>query len=371
MNISTISNCSGCMACIDKCPKQCITVTKGKLGHLFPLVTENQCVDCGLCLKTCPANNHSHFLQPLSVWATWRKDENKRIESSSGGLASVLSEVIIKTNGTVYGCAFAPLFTFKHIRCTSLEQLQLLKGSKYVQSDMRGVYTEIAQDLKVNKQVLFIGTPCQVAGVKHFFENKDENLYTIDLICHGVPSVNMLKESLPNTIWKHDFDKVVFRACTKYHFSAKSGISTVFDRPLHKDLFLKGFFTALYYRNSCYQCKYAQSKRIGDLTLGDFWGVDKEVVKTDLEKGISLCMVNTQKGQRLFDFINKYIEKVERPIKEAFAGNKQLNHPMPHSLRAKYFSILYPIIGFKWAVCLSIPEIIIKNLIIGHHYSHQ
>ena len=99
MNISTISNCSGCMACIDKCPKQCITVTKGKLGHLFPLVTENQCVDCGLCLKTCPANNHSHFLQPLSVWATWRKDENKRIESSSGGLASVLSEVIIKTNG--------------------------------------------------------------------------------------------------------------------------------------------------------------------------------------------------------------------------------------------------------------------------------
>ena len=139
----------------------------------------------------------------------------------------------------------------------------------------------------------------------------------------------------------------------------QSGISTVFDRPLHKDLFLKGFFTALYYRNSCYQCKYAQSKRIGDLTLGDFWGVDKEVVKTDLEKGISLCMVNTQKGQRLFDFIKKYI------------GNKQLNHPMPHSLRAKYFSILYPIIGFKWAVCLSIPEIIIKNLIIGHHYSHQ
>lgn len=357
------------MACIDICPKKCITVKKNKLGHIFPLIIREKCIDCGRCLKVCPSENKSNFLQPLSVYAAWRKNENARIESSSGGLASILSENIIKANGVVYGCAFLPKFTFKHIRCTSLTQLQSLKGSKYVQSDMRGIYTQIEHDLKENKKVLFIGTPCQVAGIKFFFHNKQKNLYTIDLICHGVPSVNILKESLPHRLWKHNFNKIEFRTCTKFHFSVKNNISTVFDRPLHKDLFLKGFFSALFYRSSCYSCQYARTQRIGDITLGDFWGINANEIETNIEKGVSLCMVNTLKGKDLLNSIHNYIERVSRPIEEAVAGNKQLQYPTPRSLRTKYFSIFYPIVGFKWAVCLSIPEIIIKNLITTLYYS--
>lgn len=364
MNISSVKKCSGCLACLDRCPKSCISIRKDKLGHIQPYISENECIDCSLCLKVCPAENTPSFHEPLSTWAAWRKEEEARMESSSGGLASVLSEAIVKEGGVVYGCAFQPKFEFKHIRCTSVEELQLLKGSKYVQSDTRGVYTSIAKDLKGNKKVLFIGTPCQVAGVKRFFAGKDNNLYAIDLICHGVPSVEMLKDSLPEGIWGHDFDQVEFRACTKFHFSAKSGISTVFDRPLHKDLFLKGFFTALFYRNSCYTCNYAQKKRVGDITLGDFWGVNTNEVRTDVGKGVSLCMVNSQKGKELFDSVSGHIEKMERSIGEAVAGNKQLSHPMPRSFRAKIFRVLYPQCGFKWSIIASIPEIIIKNKLL-------
>lgn len=369
MNISKISNCYGCMACIDVCPKQCITIKKGKLDHIFPSIINKRCTDCGKCLTVCPSENPPNLLQPSSVYAAWGKNENTRIKSSSGGLASILSENIIRENGVVYGCTFLPKFIFKHIRCTSLTQLQSLRGSKYVQSDMRGIYTKIKQDLKDQKKVLFIGTPCQVAGVKLFFKNKSTNLYTIDLICHGVPSVNILKKSLPHKLWKYDFNEIEFRTCTKFHFSVKNNISTVFDRPLHKDLFLKGFFTALFYRDSCYSCQYARTQRIGDITLGDFWGINANEIETDIEKGVSLCMVNTLKGKDLLNSIHNYIYRVSRPIEEAVAGNKQLKHPTPRSLRTKYFSIFYPIVGFKWAVYLSIPEIIIKNLITTLYYS--
>lgn len=361
MNISSVSTCSGCMACIDKCPHSCITIVTDKLGHLLPSIIESKCSDCGVCLKVCPSENKTQAHFPMSAWAAWRKEDNLRLASSSGGAASVISEFFIKEKGIVYGCAFVSPFSFKHIRCESIEELQLLKGSKYVQSDTNGVYRSIAKDLAAKKKVLFTGTPCQIAGVKHFFKNNESAIYTIDLICHGVPSVDMLKVSLPEEVLKHHFCNVSFRCSTFFHFSIKNATSVVYERALHKDLFLKGFFTALFYRDACYSCLYAKPKRIGDITLGDFWGIDTTQIKTDPQKGISLCMLNTSKGEELFRAASSQLETLERPVEEAISGNAQLKKPMHKSIRAKIFRKLYPIVGFKWSVYSSIPEIVIKN----------
>ncbi len=363
MNISKVSLCFGCMACASKCPKQCINIKEGKLGHLYPEVTKD-CINCGLCLKVCPSDNNQPFKSSIQTWAVWRNDEKLRSQSSSGGMASAISEYVINNGGIVYGCAFVPNFSFKHIRCTTINDLQRLKGSKYVQSDIREVYKSIAEDLKKGLKVLFIGTPCQVAGVKMFFNKAKDNLLTVDLVCHGVPSVRMLKESLPKNIFHKSFENIVFRVNTKFHFSIKSApYGIIYERPLNNDLFFKSFFTALTYRDSCHNCKFARGERISDITLGDFWGVDKNIVK-DEEKGVSLCFANTEYGRKLVNDVTD-ITKIERPLNEAICGNKQLQKPMKANFRSKIFEILYPKIGFKWSAILSIPEIVIKNKIVN------
>lgn len=362
MNISKVTNCYGCLACLDKCPQKCIQINKNTLGHLYPYVS-NKCINCGACLKVCPAENNNLYHSILHTWAVWRNDDKLRMESSSGGLASAISEFFILKGGIVYGCAFIPEFSFAHVRCESFEDLKKIKGSKYVQSNMNGVFHSIKNDLEHNKKILFIGTPCQVASINLYFRNQLDSIYTIDLICHGVPSEQLLKESIPNKIFDSAFDKVIFRDNIKYHFSIIRENSIIYQRPLHKDLFLKGFFTALFYRNSCYTCKFATKRRVGDITVGDFWGIDKKTITADFTKGISLCIVNSDKGDRLFEQIPD-ITKIKRSETEAIDGNKQLQHPVGKTIRSKIFSLLYPLLGFKYSVVCSIPEIIIKNSII-------
>ncbi len=362
MNISKVTNCYGCMACADRCPKQCIEFRPDRLGHLYPHVTDG-CIDCGLCLKVCPAENDIALRPSLKAVAAWRTDVALRSASSSGGMAAAVSEAFVAGGGVVYGCAFVPGFSFSHVRCGSEGELARLRGSKYVQSGMAGTFRQMACDMEADRRVLLIGTPCQVAAARTYFKDKDSLLFTIDLVCHGVPSARMLRGSLPREVLEADCDRVEFRVNTKYHFSVKSGISTIYERSLGSDLYLKGFFTALFYRDSCYSCPFAQGSRAGDMTLGDFWGL-AEGAADDEGMGVSLCLVNTPKGEALLNCAEG-MAKVERPLGEAVAGNKQLRHPMKKSLRAKLFAALYPQLGFRAATVLSLPEIIIKNQLLN------
>lgn len=364
MNISIVKHCVGCMACADRCPKSCIHICEDVLGHRYPAVNTVQCIDCEACLKVCPVENQPLLHEPRKVAAAWRTDEKLREQSSSGGMASALAEEVIAHGGVVYGCAFVSPFSFQHVRCTTKGGLNALRGSKYVQSDTSGIFRQIHDDLNADLEVLFIGTPCQVAAVRNYFPNH-ERLFVVDLICHGVPSQRLLRESLPDNFTSLQADRVVFRASTKYHFAVQSGISTVYSRPLHKDLYMKGFFTALYYRDSCYSCRFARTARSGDLTIGDFWGVDLPELATEESKGISLCMVNTESGEKLLKQISKSIKQFERPLAEAVAGNRQLSHPMPRTFRSRLFQWLYPKLGFRWSVVCAIPEIILKNRLMG------
>lgn len=356
--------CFGCAACIDKCPVSCIHFEQNTVGHFVPKIDTTKCIDCKSCVKICPANNLPEQKYPVEVLAAWRKSEPIRIKSSSGGLATVLSEYVINNGGIVYGASFVSGFRFNHIRCTAHEELDALRGSKYVQSNMRGIYKNISNDLKNGLKVLFIGTPCQVAGIKNAFANHDENLMTIDLVCHGVPSNAMLQASLPKRILNSDADRIDFRESTRYLFSVKKGDLTIFERPLNRDYYSKGFFVGLFYRDSCYICPFAQSRRIGDITLGDFWGIDRSVVPIDPKTGISLFLVNTTKGQKLYKEILPEIGTIVRPYDEAIQNNKQLKSPKPASFRSRLFRILFPVLGFKWSIRLSIPEIIVKGLFV-------
>ena len=364
MNISTVRHCVGCMACADRCPKSCIHICEDVLGHRYPTVNAALCIDCGVCLKVCPAENPPLLHDAQKVVAAWRTDEKLRTLSSSGGIASALAEEMIIHGGTVYGCAFVPPFSFRHIRSTTKEDLNALRGSKYVQSDTNGIYHQIHDDLKNGREVLFIGTPCQAAAVRNYF-HEHENLFVIDLVCHGVPSQRLLRESLPKNFMSLRADHVFFRASTKYHFWAQRGISTVFSRPLSRDLYMKGFFTALYFRESCYSCQFARTARVGDLTLGDFWGVDLSEIPAEESNGISLCMINTEAGAELLHRISKNIKQFERPIAEAVAGNRPLTHSMSITFRSRLFRWLYPKLGFHWSVACSIPEVILKNWLLG------
>lgn len=359
-NINEVESCYGCFACMSKCPKQCISIVKDKLGHLYPYANED-CIECKACLKVCPSINFQKLNEPAEVYAAVGKNCKVIEKSSSGGIATILAQEIIYQGGVVYGCAFQKEFDFKHIRCEALQDLERLKGSKYVQSNISDVYTLIRKDLKDKRKVLFIGTPCQVAAVKTYF--KDNNiLYTVDLICHGVPSVKILKDSLPkNVALDSNIENISFRDKKSFQLKIYNGDGIFYTRPLSKDLYLKGFFKSLFYRKSCFSCKYASIDRNADITIGDFWGLKNKMF--DDYDGVSLCIINTNNGKKLFNEIKNDIIYDMHNIDEARYYNKQLNHPSFKTLSVNVFQHLYSILGFKLSVMFSIPGIIIKNLL--------
>lgn len=207
--------------------------------------------------------------------------------------------------------------------------------------------------------MLFIGTPCQFAGVKARFK---EAVYAIDIICHGKPKVEILKASIPRRFLQMDFDNVEFRGNDDFQISFKKGDKTIWSRPLAHDLYMKGFFKALFYRDCCYKCAFAKQERISDMTLGDFWGLDMTSISTTMDKGISLVLVNSDKGRKLLEMVEADVEMVQRPLAEAVAGNKQLRHPMPRTWRYHIYKKLYPKVGFRWAAIAAMPDIVLKNM---------
>lgn len=342
----------------------CIHISNDSLGHIHTHAEETQCINCGLCVKSCPAIQKPDYRKPNKAYALWRKDDTLRRQSSSGGLAAVLSERMIAEGGIVYGCAFEKPFSIKHIRCSSADELEKLKSSKYVQSNLAGIHSQIANDLKNGKKVLFIGTPCQVATVALYTKKFGTNLFTVDVICHGVPSIQLFKSSLPTDIVECNIDKLTFRDDTAYRLKIYKSGKIIYKRELHIDLYMKGFFKAIFCRDSCHECKYTRSERVSDLTIGDFWGVDKSQIHTNTDYGLSLALVNSEKGHAMLRNIVSEVNMVERPMEEAIAGNKQLRFPMKKTWRSKIFKTLYPICGFKCSAVCSMPDIVLKNMII-------
>ena len=367
--------CTRCGLCAARCPKHCITMQVGELGHLYPVIDQGSCIDCGLCIKGCPSLSEVEGGNPQTAYAAWSKDGDDYKSSTSGGVASVLTRYILGNGGVVYGCSVLQGIRILHIRVDKTEDAYKLKGSKYVQSNIMGVLPAIRNDIKNGRQVLFIGTPCQVAAVKRMFSKRPDNLLLVDIICHGVPSNKWLAEYITKYLkMKIDNDKVTsvkFRTPNAYQLCIFNNEKLLYQsRSLwshrYEDLFMDTFIDGFTNRESCYSCHYANPKRVSDITIGDFWGLGKETDGSYIPEhkyGVSCILPITEKGTALLDAVKERLNLYERPVTEAVNGNDQLRHPKQKDWRIRLFRYLcgYASIGFSYRTVVA--DKIIKNKI--------
>lgn len=338
------NECTGCFSCFNACPKGAIEMKEDKCGFIYPAINKEKCINCKLCEKSCPVLNKIELNKPQKCYAGRVKDSQELKKATSGGIATKLSQKIIENNGVVYGASFEENCTVSHIRVDNKEELDKLRGSKYVHSYINNTYKLVKKDLKEGKNVLFIGTPCQVAGLKRYLFNEYKNLYTVDIICHGVPSQKFLQNEVKRIEKDLNIDRVNFRdkRYKEYTFSIIKNNKEVFNEGLIKSPYLCSFMASIICRENCYNCRYATSERCADLTIGDFWGLDKSSkFYSDMEKGISVLLPCTTKGIELINSIQDSIELEERQIDEAVDGNAQLKHVVPQNKKAKEFRERY------------------------------
>ncbi len=345
--------CTGCGLCASLCPKKCIKILPQKMGHLYPYVDQDSCVNCGLCQNSCPSVNEKEKKYPLTAYAAWAKDINDYTTSTSGGVSAIISQYIISQGGIVYGCEMKPGIEVKHIRIDKKNDLYRIKGSKYVQSSVVDCYQKIRDDVKTGRKTLFLGTPCQCAAVKNLFKDVPLNLYLVDLICHGVPSLDVLKKHVSKITNITDKTKVIFRE-GNYQYLCKivEDGKVVYSRCLqterYKDFFINAFFDGYLSRESCSTCKYAQPNRCSDITIGDFWGLGKRFSVEEIpshDYGCSVVLPVTKKGQQLVDAISPMLNIYERKVEEAVDGNTQLKCPLSFDDRIIKFRKYYTNIG--------------------------
>lgn len=375
-------SCCGCGACMNVCPKGAIEMREDPAGFKFPHIDTSKCIECGLCLKVCKFEN-PELVYPRAAYICQLKDENTLALSTSGGAFRAMAEKIIERGGVVFGCAYTENkdgLVPTTIAVDNIEELPKLSGSKYVQSEMGFAYKKAKGFLDKGRLVLFSGTPCHISGLYSYLGKPYDNLYTTDLICHGVPNLKMFQSELLRIEkkYKSAVKSFCFRdkriaAWGKYKYSfelengeAHNGI--LYDSA-YIDLFLKGEII----RDSCTKCPYARPERVSDITIGDAWGAGK--VHADLDsarggdfnfsKGLSLVAVNTGKGEALFSKLGTLKNKrVDYAVMVKF--NRQLGSPMKQSPnRVKYMRAFekYGISGlYCRRLCLEWPSMLKRKL---------
>jgi coenzyme F420-reducing hydrogenase beta subunit len=333
-NISIIGkSCLGCRSCEQACPVKCISISENKEGFLYPSVDENTCIHCGKCVKSCPVKNADvHRNQPASVWALTNKNDQNIMNSASGGASDILVRSIINDDGVAYGVAYDRNFVVHHMEVASTDDARKIQSSKYVQSDTRNVYSEVKQRLAEGKKVLFTGTPCQVAGLYSFLGGDKDCLYTVDLICHGVPSPKFFKK------YVEYMDRVMGEKMIYYNFrsKAKRGWGTQYllktktktkTKTLSLDRYGSHFMDSDCFRECCYECVYANTNRVGDVTIGDFWGIAKSHPECYTPKGVSSVFVNTDKGNELLSILQQNGRVEKATLQEGLVKQGNLVRP--------------------------------------------
>lgn len=330
--------CTGCFACMNKCPKRAITCTVDSQGKSIPQIHIQHCIRCGLCKEICPQLNQLELSEPKKCYAAQRLDASNRKKSASGGLAAVMSEQIIMENGSVFGAATLEGGVVSHVSAECKKEADKFRGSKYVQSYIGYSYQEVLKQLKAGRKVLFTGTPCQIAGLRKYLGKEYENLYCVDIVCHGVPPMAYLKEHIKFVLGDKQIDDLTFRIGEEdYYLRLSYKGKVVYKIERYKDPYYYAFYKGLIHRENCYNCQYAKAERAGDITLGDFWGLDRRTLKKAFSGNISLVLVNTAKGEELFSNIKEQLIWEERTIEEAIQGNEQLRQPSSKHFKREIF----------------------------------
>ena len=328
------AECTGCFACSAICHKGAIQIIKDSEGFRYPKIDETLCTKCGGCSQVCPVLNPLEKNDKGNVYASWANDISIRESSSSGGLFSVFSNYILENGGIVVGASLENDGYVYHRIISNKSDLKALRGSKYVQSNISiSTYHLIKDAIKTGQAVLFCGTPCQIAGIKKYTKNPS-NLYTIDLVCHGVPSPEYFSNYIHKLRSKYpDMIEFNFRDCKNWAVCSSSNISinkngNILNKYLFgiDTIYSAAFLKNLMNRECCYACLYSQINRIGDITLADFWGIGKtSPFHENIKQGVSMVSVNTQKGNNLFKAIKDQIFYQARDLQETInGGNEQL-----------------------------------------------
>lgn len=340
--------CTGCAACVNICPVGAITLVVDAEGFLRPKISNDRCVLCGKCTRVCPQVTPVDIpTEPKRVFACWHKDRVVRRKSTSGGAFTALAEEVLSCGGKVYGAAFERFPRVAHISIDSVSELKRFQGSKYVQSEIGRVFVNVKEDLSNGRRVLFSGTPCQIAGLYAYLGGRYEMcLTTVDLVCHGVPSpkvfadyVKWLENKYGATVTSYRFrDKKIgwYLHSTAICFSD----GRILTEHFFKNPFSRGFLRDLFVRPSCHYCAYAGTGRPADITLSDFWrykGKRKDGRDRDDDKGVSMVMLNTSAGAKLFDSARERLVVWERGLDDAVVGNPALRAPFPPSQRREQF----------------------------------
>ena len=320
--------CVGCTACTNSCPKKAIQMIEDECGFLHPIIDQSKCIDCGLCKKVCPVLNSKSNQSINDCYVGYAKEKIHKENSSSGGIFPIIAEKILNNKGIVIGATFDENNKLIHQAITKKEELIKLKGSKYLQSNLNNIFQFIKDNIE-EKQILFVGTPCQVAGLKSFLRKEYDNLITIDLFCHGVPSPKLFSKYVKELEQKYN-EKLI-----NYNFRDKStGWDTysnkaTFNNSEFKELqsnndYMKLFLHDVALRESCYNCKFKLGNKYSDITLGDFWGVRNFYPEMYNKEGVSAIIVNTNKGLEIFNSISNELTYQTCKLEEILSENHSL-----------------------------------------------
>ena len=378
MNVSIIekNKCFGCSYCSQCCPKNAVAMEVDSEGFLFPKIDSKKCIDCGLCVKKCPSLSpvsKSNFEQ--ECFSAVYTDKEVLEKSASGGAFAGFALKILDEGGSVFGCAYDDDLNAVQIRIDLPEKLSRLQGSKYVSSDSKQTFIEAKTVLDSGKKVLYSGRPCQIAGLLKFLGKEYENLITVDLVCHGVPSqllfskyLEWLGKKTGGTIIYYGFrDKDIGGWSCGGKFKTKTKTKTK-TMEASCDPYYASFLRGETYRLSCYECPFANTERIGDLTVCDFWGVEKFYPEIDTKNGVSGIIVNSQKGKKLLEKCSASFSIKKISIDELKMQNTNLNNPtpMPEKRKTVYQDCLVngkfvPKVKYKNYKLLKLKEFIYKN----------
>ena len=336
-------DCSGCTACASICPVKCIEMKSDEEGFVYPVVDKSRCINCGLCEKTCPIINRKADakIEPRA-YACINNNLAVRMNSSSGGVFSLLAEYILQNDGVVFGASFDEKFVVRHTFVEREEDLNKLRVSKYVQSDMGEMFKKAKEFLDADRKVLFTGTACQIAGLKSFLKRDYENLFTQDLICHGVPSPLVWKKYLELKGFE-DCESISFRKKLEnkkrgvFYAKFKNGEEYV-KSPYPSEPMTRIFLLNKCLRPSCHACVFKTITRQSDVTLADFWGINSVLPEINDKKGVSLVLIQSEKGQKLFDEIKSGMTYKEVNFKHAIIHNKMYyKSALKNPVRTRFF----------------------------------
>lgn len=326
-------NCCGCGACHNICPKNAISMIKDEYGFIYPNINKTICIECGLCKKVCVFQKAVERLnqKPIAIFAAYNKNEEIFFNSSSGGIFGAIATEVLKNKGIVFGATMRNDKKVEHIFIDNIIDIKKLQGSKYVQSSTNLTFREVKMFLEMGKEVLYTGTPCQIDALKSYLGNSYDNLLTVDLVCHGVPSNQFFHDYISwlESKFKIQITDYKFRGKSKNGFCTQGYLEYIKNGEKRKksinfsfDYYSYYFKEKLINRDSCYKCPYASSNRPGDFTIGDYWGFDEVHPEIKTNKAVSVLIVNNQKALKVLNCLDLVI--IESDLAKVTRRNKSL-----------------------------------------------